>query len=375
MGPRRRFIKVWILSFVIALTFGYVNHWTKANAVEIPALVEANRIGFYVGNPDAKETIATSAKLGAGWVKPHPGPFAWQWIEPEKGVFDFSRTDWWVRETQAHQIAILGTIWPYADWEQKRCHGVECEVAKKDPFYPRVMEGGLRIDGIPISRCTPCNLDDYQEFLTKLIERYDGDGLDDMPGLKIPIRYWEIMNEPEMKFDFLTFYKGTEEEYVQILQASYDAIKSACSDCIVLQGGIAGIEPFKLAYWSRVFDLGGGDFFDIANCHFVGGTDLSTLNVKAFKQLLVEKGIHKPIWVTEAGYKGWEADDDIIRSVNGAFKAGASKVFFTSFKIRGKGKPGEYSKVFEGIVGEFKCPVDPRDKLLTQWGTIKLSRR
>ena len=37
---------------------------------------------------------------------------------------------------------------------------------------------------------------EYQDFVKQLVERYDGDGIDDMPGLKNPIKYWQIDNEP-----------------------------------------------------------------------------------------------------------------------------------------------------------------------------------
>ena len=35
----------------------------------------------------------------------------------------------------------------------------------------------------------PCSMDDYKNFLIKLVDRYDGDGSNDMPGLTKPIKY------------------------------------------------------------------------------------------------------------------------------------------------------------------------------------------
>ena len=48
----------------------------------------------------------------------------------------------------------------------------------------------------------PCSMDDYKTFLLKLVDRYDGDGSNDMPGLTKPIKYWDVMNEPEFKMFF-----------------------------------------------------------------------------------------------------------------------------------------------------------------------------
>ena len=197
--------------------------------IDIPPSIENNCIGFLIGAPEEAETIAL---IEGGWARPHPGPFVWEWVEEEKGKFNFDETDLWVEEAQKNNISILATIWPYADWDQERCHSKECEVTAEDQFYPKVKMGMK--EGIPKLRCSPCEFDDYKNFLTKLVERYDGDGVEDMPGLKIPIKYWEILNEPELRESFLTFYKGTKEEYVEILKVSYETIKETCPGCKVV---------------------------------------------------------------------------------------------------------------------------------------------
>ena len=316
----------------------------KIESVSIPADIEENCIGFLTGTPQEAELISL---IGAAWARPHSGPFAWGWIEPKKGEFDFIPVDEWIKKAQENKVAILATIWPYAEWDQKQCHSSSCEVASEDQFYP-----WGEIGGIPKSRCAPCNLEDYKSFLSKLVERYDGDGIDDMPNLIIPIKYYEILNEPEMKEPDLTFYKGTEEEYVQILKLSNEAIKLACADCKVVQGGAAGIMPNMLAYWRKIFELGGADYFDIANIHYINSRDLNTLNVKDFKKLMQEKNINKPIWVTEAEYG---SESQVEASAEGALNAGASKIFFTRFKAGQKSppKPGEYSKIYDRI--PLKC--------------------
>ncbi len=308
---------------------------------DIPDAIENNRIGFLVGAPHETAFIA---EIGGGWARPHPGPFAWQWLEPVKGEFDFRRTDRWVEAAQASNIALLATVWPYADWDQEKRRGANCEVSAADEFYPR--RAG---DGIPVSRCAPYSMDDYKNFLTRLVERYDGDGVDDMPGLTLPVKYWEILNEPAMREPHLTFYKGTAREYVDLLKASREAVMSASSSCKVVQGGAAGNMPHMLNFWGEVFDLGGGGYFDIANIHFINHGDLETLNVEDFKKLMRTKGVNKPIWVTEAGY---DSEGDIERSAKGAFNAGAEKIFFTQFEIGTYGPPkqGSYSKVYDNLV-------------------------
>jgi len=274
------------------------------------------------------EEISSVRSLGSEWIRPHPGPYTWQWIESSTGKFDWSLTDKWAKEAQKHDISILGTIWPYADWDQISCHSSSCEVNESDEFYPKELSESYIMNNkqhsIPKYRCVPCNFDDYKNFLTRLVERYDGDGNDDMPGLSKPILYWEILNEPEMESNNLTFFMGSQEEYLQILQVSYEAIKAACPDCKVLHGGGAGMMHVTLSYWEYIFDLGGGEYFDIANIHFLGAGDGANLNVKDFKNLLDQKGLIKPIWVTEAQFP---SKNDMLSSIKGAMEAGATKIF------------------------------------------------
>lgn len=316
----------------------------ESKKLTIPPSIENNPFGFVLGAPEEAETVALT---GAGWERPHPGPFVWGFVEEEKDKFDFEETDKWVKEAQKNNVAILATIWPYADWDQKTCRAKECEVSEEDQFYPRTKMGFT--EGLPVSRCALCSMDNYKSFLSKLVERYDGDGVEDMPDLEIPIKYYEILNEPELKEPFLTFYKGTQEDYVEILKESYETIKSTCPDCFVVQGGAAGIRPDMLNYWRKIFELRGANFFDIANIHYINSGDLNTLNTKDFKKLLQENNINKPLWVTEAEYS---SETEVEQSADGALNAGASKIFFTRFDIGKLGPPtaGKYSKVYDKVI-------------------------
>jgi len=41
----------------------------------------------------------------------------------------------------------------------------------------------------------------YEKWLTAVVERYDGDGKDDMKGLQFPVLHYEIGNEPDLEKD------------------------------------------------------------------------------------------------------------------------------------------------------------------------------
>ena len=55
------------------------------------------------------------------WVRPHPGPFVWNNIEKEKGIFSWDKADKYVIYAQSHNQNTIATIWPYSNWEQKSC--------------------------------------------------------------------------------------------------------------------------------------------------------------------------------------------------------------------------------------------------------------
>ena len=196
------------------------------------------------------------------WVRPHPGPFVWNHIESEKGKFFWEDVDKYVVYAQDHNQTILATIWPHANWEQKSCKRKKA----KSPFGKRFTKY--------LSK--PCSMDDYKNFLVKLVDRYDGDGSNDMPGLTKPIKYWDVMNEPEFKM----FFKGSKEDFVEIFNFSSKVIKEKQPDAVIVMAGAAGMFPESKKYWKVVLPKI-KDNFDKVKI-FVNGNWLGYVN--------------KPIW-------------------------------------------------------------------------------
>ena len=218
------------------------------------------------------------------WVRPHPGPFIWNHIERDKGKFTWDDVDQYVVYAQEHNQTILATIWPHADWEQKSCKRKKA----KSPFGKRFTKY--------LSK--PCSMDDYKNFLTKLVDRYDRDGSNDMPGLTKPIKYWDVMNEPEFKM----FFKGSKEDFIEIFNFSSKVIKEKQPDAVIVMAGAAGMFPENKKYWKSVLPEI-KDHFDIANIHHISGPDGQCdkqLWVDEFADLLKSVDIDKPIWLTEA---------------------------------------------------------------------------
>ena len=218
------------------------------------------------------------------WVRPHPGPFVWNNIEKEKGIFSWGKTDKYVTYAQDHNQKTIATIWPYSNWEQKSCKRKKA----RSPFGKRFAKY--------LSK--PCSMENYKIFLTALVDRYDGNGKNDMPGLTKPIIYWEIMNEPE----FRMFFKGTEDEFVEIFNFSSKLIKSKQKEAVIIMAGAAGMFPESKKFWKSALPKI-KNHFDIANMHHITPPDGKCDKdfwVSEFSELLQSLDIDKPIWITEA---------------------------------------------------------------------------
>ncbi len=259
---------------------------------------------------------------------------AWGGVEREKGVYDFRYYDAVVRRAGEEGVPLLITVLPFAEWDQDRCHGDEYLGKMPMPEGKAVVKVGK-----------PCSMEDYKEFLRALVERYDGDGVEDMPGLRYPVKYWEIMNEPAMQGrdpSGLKFFYGTPEEYLEILKASYSAIKEADPEAKVVMGGMAGMHEQFVEFWEPIMGEA-GNYFDIANIHSIDTDERrEDLFVLKFKRFLKKHGVEKPIWVTEAQFGPLdfelgkrklgeeEMNRLLVRATVLSLALGAEKIFFIS---------------------------------------------
>ena len=284
---------------------------------------------------EATHLSKVAGEKSAYWMRGFD--IVWNVIEPEKGKYSWEESDRMLTEFkdgQAEGAYHLSIIWPYANWDQKTCHLEEKYLAT----------GHLKRGGGDLYMGAPCDMAAYSEFIQKVVERYDGDGKNDMPNLKIPVKHWEIINEPSMQGgstggagEDLKFFVGTPKEYFEVLKTSYEAIKKADPQAKVLHAGMAGMHKNFVEFWTPIFKLGAGKYFDIANIHSISTTrEQEDLYVLKFKEFLKKFGLaDKPIWVTEAQYGELqkkpedtvEFDKLVARSSVFALAQGADKLF------------------------------------------------
>jgi hypothetical protein len=98
------------------------------------------------------------------------------------------------------------------------------------------------------------------------------------------------------------FFKGKEEDFVEIFNFSSELIKSKQKDAVIVMAGAAGMFPENKTFWRKALPQI-KDHFDIAAIHHITPPDGNCDRefwVDEFSDLLKSLNINKPIWVTEA---------------------------------------------------------------------------
>ena len=216
----------------------------------------------------------TTEDLGLKWGRAHY--LTWSIVQPtqnaiDKNIFDWSDSDS-VLDSYPEGFNVLENI-----------------VA----FSAKVDETGEHLENFSFS--TKNDEENYASFVEKAAERYDGDGKDDMPGLKNPIKYWQVDNEPDAK---TKDWKG----YSNVLKVTYQAIKRVCSDCKVVIGGMA-LGPNGLTnFFKPALEELNGKYFDVFDYHFYGNKDEWLKNGEQAREIRKTfPNYDFEIWLTEIG--------------------------------------------------------------------------
>ncbi|MES2641500.1 MAG: glycoside hydrolase family 44 protein [Myxococcota bacterium] len=256
---------------------------------------------------DASRAAGLGARLTRGNSGAFPRTSWWAHIN-EPGAAD--DTDLWVRTVQAHDLepVLMVSPWP-----------------------------GNRSANVTLTY-VPADMPAYTTWVRALVERYDGDGVDDMPGLTRPVRYWEVDNEPDLKFTVpprdatRKVPPGsfcTPEEAATVLLATSKAIREASPGAKVLNGGL--YRPFAesgQAYLRALVAVPGVlDAFDILSLHTYASDehgDAYARGLRAARALVPGK----PLFVTETsvaseGEERWMSPTWQARMVASAVGRGA----------------------------------------------------
>jgi hypothetical protein len=270
---------------------------------------------------DAEHLLA--ADLGVSWLSMYP-LVPWFSMEASPGVYDWSSLDAAVKKLQNRNLDCTPVLFTANAFGDKRVRlaqmlaGTDLGAFLRSDssitwtLYPNDKEGTTEI---------------WLNFVRTLLERYDDDGIDDMPGLKYPIRNWHLLEE------FPMFFIDA-DNYIALLKATAPVIKQAYPDARVILAGLAGNLSRYFAYMESYItddDAGvvngvkltklqvgvrylnakqsferilrdGRDFYDVADLHLYEEKETFLDGKVAYlKNKISSFGSSKPIWCIEGG--------------------------------------------------------------------------
>ena len=276
MPPRSQQVKHWMPSvktlgpfFVKAtLSRGRVKVCSdEVNLAVIPrvdlgAVSDSSPFGIHKGD------LTEWPPIGAKWNRLWDTGDTWNRMQRHEGPIDFSKQDVKVHDAGRHGVNLLFVFAYTPTW------------ASAHPDWPHYTGGG--------AAAAPRDINTWANYVSEVVSRYKGQ-----------IEHFEVWNEPNAGF-----FKGTVQEYAQLLSSAYQAAKRANPDCTVL--GISGTGGY-LPWMENVLKLGGLRHMDVVSVHtYTTPSSPEEANLPgrlaATRKLIQKYGGRHGIWNTEIGY-------------------------------------------------------------------------
>jgi Cellulase (glycosyl hydrolase family 5) len=257
---------------------------------------EAKRLGLNTTIRNVGEEIKSIQGLGVSLIRM---PLEWQLIKIRPGEYDWTVIDRLVKAAQTRQVEVLLTI------------RSRVEAEKEKTQKQKIKKGSIQITPIdPPS----VNKEQWVHFVETLANRYRGQGVN-----------YELGNEVNEE----TSWKGTREEYLELLALGYDAIKKAdpqakvlpsAMGCGILRNYKSGLVRQEAWKWhdSWLQPILSTKKFDVVNIHnyyfpsdIVANGLLFRSYLEHIQELMRKSGVGDwPIWITEIGYVSSPTETD-----------------------------------------------------------------
>ncbi|GAB4298978.1 MAG: hypothetical protein Kow0058_14990 [Roseovarius sp.] len=138
----------------------------------------------------------------------------WKYLEPQSGRFVFRGLDRRIEAIQSRGMTAFVTFVSNADW-------ATTESTQH------------------LNNATPRDPELWSRFVRTVAERYDHDGIDDMPGLRAPVGYWQAANEFMSPKNKDGGWGGTNDELLAYVNLAHDAVKAASPEAVFVLGGVS----------------------------------------------------------------------------------------------------------------------------------------
>lgn len=231
-------------------------------------------------------------EVGFRASKPIAEAFDWGTMQPGPNEpIDFTKLDTYVREFQAagFDVAVLA-LKSHSTWASVDHAPLRSNNAAPKPEYR----------------------DLYAQWVRAIVERYDGDGVDDMDGLLFPVTHYEIGSE------FSSYEPEPVDDYLVMLQVAYESAHDAFPDVVVghaaflvtdfLLGdpdpatlddgtGVDRYGPHTFSEIRAILDR--PDLFDVLNVHALAHPGEIEQMVRWLDWEMDQRGYRKPIIISD----------------------------------------------------------------------------
>ncbi len=212
----------------------------------------------------AREDLRAAHEAGAEVLRI---AFGWDAMEPERGHYDWSFWDEFVRiAVEEFGIRLIPYVCYTPQWAASANAG--------DDFW----------------RSPPRDPEDFARFMTALVDHYQH-----------AIHSWELWNEPDNR----AYWLGTREQFATLVRTGSRAVRAADPTATVVLGGIAGDTDFLDALFrtDRIAPA-----VDVVNLHSYFETwhpdaiEWLPDYVSRAAEIVRDQGENEPLWMAETGY-------------------------------------------------------------------------
>ena len=277
---------------------------------------DLREFGFGIGYLAAAPVLAAEyAKIGILWGK--TGPIQWADIEPapptrgDRHDYQWELIDRLVSTWQNAGMRNI-VIWlkcnaPWATVEPPLPPGLSPDVVKAARKVGRLQ----RVSSVPREDMWR----NYEAFVESIVERFDGDGNNDMPGLKYPVNFFEIESEAQHAGQWY----GSSDDYLRLLKSASLAARKASREVKIVLSGFTFEDlmddmPSESTVSSRLRGRPGlaegmrfnaaalrhPELFDAVEFHYLTDYRSAYGIVDWIRGEMRKNGYEKPIWALDA---------------------------------------------------------------------------
>ncbi len=238
------------------------------------------------GSTDAAAEFRLMRSSGARSVR---FSIFWRSVESSRGAFDFAKLDVLVGGAANAGVTVLPVV-----------QGTPAWAASAPATYAS----------------PPADPSDYAAFVAKLARRYgpSGEFWKTNKGKDLPIKSWQIWNEPNLDGSWSLEQGPWVQGYVSLLRSTRKALKAVDPTAKIVLGGLCSSR--KGASWENlraIYAAGGRGLFDIAAVHPFSQRVASIVKIVDFSRAVMRdyKDTKTPMLLTEISWSsavGWPVD-------------------------------------------------------------------